>query len=169
MIHADEATFRQDSTLHRTWARRGSQPEIPVTGERRSVKVFGCVDIYSARFLFRRDSVFNAETYLDFLEQVADRCYPQPVIWIQDNAAYHKESGVWEWFAANREWWTVVNLPPYSPDLNASERIWHHTRVTATHNRYFSTQVELNGTLTRVFRSIQRRPEQIRGYLRPFL
>lgn len=131
--------------------------------------MFGCVEIYSARFIFRRDSVFNAETYLDYLEQVADRYYPQPVIWIQDNAPYHKEARVREWFSVNREWWTVANLPSYSPELNASERIWRHTRVTATHNRYFSTQAELNTTLTRVFRSIQRRPEQIRGYLRPFL
>ena len=59
-------------------------------------------------------------------------------------------------------------LPPYSPDLNAVERLWHHTRLTGTHNRYFEDIDELNGTLTRVFRSMQRRPEQIHGYLQPF-
>ncbi len=77
LIHGDEASFRQDSTLHATWARRGVQPQVPVTGQRRSVKVFACVEIHSARFLYRRDSVFNAETYLDFLEQVARHYYPR--------------------------------------------------------------------------------------------
>ena len=116
------------------------QPEVPVTGQRRSVKVFGCVEIHSARFLYRRDSVFNAETYLGFLEQVARQYYPRPVFWVQDNASYHKDANVWDWFAANRSWWTVFNLPPYSPEFNA--------------------------TPTRVFRSIQRRPDQIRDTYR---
>ena len=140
-----------------------------MTGQRKSIKVFGCVEVYSARFHYRRDTVFNAMTYLDFLEQIARHYYPRPVIWIQDNASYHKDHDVWAWFAANRSWWTVVNLPPYSPEFNASERLWHHTRVEGTHNRYFVTKEELNATLTSVFRSMQRRPEQIRGYLQPFL
>lgn len=168
LIHADEASFRQDSTLHATWARRGCQPQVPVTGQRNSVKVFGCVEIYSARFLYRRDKVFNAETYLKFLKQVARWYYPQPVIWIQDNASYHRDGDVWDWFAENRSWWTTANLPPYSPEFNAAEPLWHHTRITGTHNRYFETADALAGTLTRVFRSIQRSPKQIRGYLKPF-
>ena len=139
-----------------------------MTGQRRSVKVFGCVEVYSARFLYRRDAVFNARTYLVFLEQVARRYYPRPVIWIQDNASYHKHKDVWAWFRDNRHWWTVVNLPPYSPEFNAAERLWHHTRLTGTHNRYFVTEHELIDTLIRVFRSMQRRPDQIRGCLEAF-
>ena len=45
----------------------------------------------------------------------------------------------------------------------------HHTRITGTHNRYCATETELQTTLARVFRSIQRRPDQIRGYLQPFV
>ena len=168
LIHADEATFRQDSTLHWTWARRGHQPRAPVTGERRSVKVFGCVDVFSARFLYRRHRVFNGETYLDFLQQIDRRYAQQAVVWVQDNASYHKHRDVKAWFEDHDGRWTVVHLPPYSPELNATERLWHHTRITGTHNRYFATEAELHVTLTGVFRSIQRRPDQIRGYLQPF-
>ena len=141
---------------------------VPVTGQRNSVKVFGCVEVHSARFLYRRDTVFNAETYLAFLRQVARQYYPRPVIWIQDNASYHKDHDVWTWFAHNRHWWEVANLPPYSPEFNAAERLWHHTRITGTHDRYFDTEAELHSTLTCVFRSMQRNADQIRGYLRPF-
>ena len=79
-------------------------------------------------------------------------------------ASYHKHGDVWAWFSEHRHWWEVVNLPPYSPAFNATERLWHHTRMTGTHNRYFTSQEELNATLTRVFRSMQRQPSQIRGY-----
>jgi len=42
-------------------------------------------------------------------------------------------------------------------------------RIKGTHNRYFVDEHELLSTLTRVFKSIQRNPDQIVGYLQPFL
>ena len=169
MIFEDEASFRQDSTLHATWSRRGFPPQVPVTGQRRSIKIFGGVEIYSARFLYHRDTVFNAETYLGFLEQLARHYYPQPVLYIQDNASYHKDADVWAWFQDNRGWLEVYNLPPYSPKFNAVEPLWHHVRLQGTHNKYFASVDELGNTLIRVFRSMQQNPDQIRGYLEPFL
>ena len=165
----DEASFRQDSTLHSTWARIGHQPSFPVTGARKSVKIFGCVDIFSARFLYRRETVFNSESYLGFLCQIAKQYHGRKVIYIQDNASYHKDGEVWSWFKENRNWLEVFNLPPYSPEFNAAEPLWKYTRKVGTHNRYFESEDEIVDILTRVFRSIQKRPEQIKGYLRPFI
>ena len=168
LIHSDEASFRQDSTLHSTWSRRGHQPEIPVTGERKSIKVFGCIEVFSARFLYNRKDVFNGRTYIEFLEHTARAYYPRDVYHIQDNASYHKDADVRSWFRENKSWWRTWYLPPYSPDFNAAEPLWHHTRMEGTHDRYFASQREIMETLTRVFRSMQRRPQQIRGYLAPF-
>ena len=162
-------SFRQDSTLHATWARKGHQPLIPVTGARKSIKIFGSVELRSARFLYQRAKVFNSDTYINSLERLARYHYPRRVYHIQDNASYHKKKEVWAWFNENRSWWTVYNLPPYSPEFNAAEPIWHHVRIKGTHNRYFVDEHELLSTLTRVFRSIQRNPDQIAGYLQPFL
>ena len=118
--------------------------------------------------MYHLETVFNAETFLDFIEQIARRYYPQPVIFIQDNASYHHDQRVHSWFSANRHWWETHNLPPYSPEFNATERLWHHTRMSGTHNRYFPSRQELVVTLQKVFRSMQQKPEQIRGYLNPF-
>ena len=165
----DEASFRQDSTLHATWARRGHQPLIPVTGQRKSVKIFGSIDVLAAKFIYRSDDVFNAVSYMGFLEQIAKRYHGQRVFYIQDNASYHKDGDVWLWFKDNRKWIEVYNLPPYSPELNAAERLWHHTRITGTHNRCFNSEAEVYDTVTKVFRSMQQNPKQIKGYLRPFI
>lgn len=168
MIHGDEVSFRQDSTLYHTWSRWGCQPLVPVTGQRKGLKVFGSVEVFSARFLYKFAEVFNAKTYLGYLKQIAKAYFPRKTILIQDNASYHKDKDVWLWFSENRKWLTVFNLPPYCPDLNAAERLWHHTRVSGTHNRYFKTVVELSDAVVRVFKSVQHRPQQITGYLKPF-
>ena len=86
---------------------------------------------------------------------------------IQDNASYHKDAEVWRWFASNRHWRDVHQPPPCSPEFNPTERLWQHTRKTGTHNRYFATETELVGTLSRVFREMQSNPELIRSYLLP--
>jgi transposase len=155
LIFTDEASFRQDSTLHATWSRVGCRPEVPVTGERKSVKILGAIKLWRPQFDYRQDTVFNASTYLGFLEQLARRYRRQGAIMIQDNAPYHKDAEVWGWFKANRHWLEVHQLPPYSPELNPTERLWQHTRKNGTHNRFFAGLDALVATPTRVFGEIR--------------
>jgi len=146
----------------------GCPPEVPVTGERKSVKILGAIELWRTRFDYRQDTTFNANTYLGFLEQLARRYRRQGAIMIQDNASYHKDADVWKWFKSNRNWLEVHQLPPYSPELNPTERLWQHTRKTGTHNRFFSGVDALVATLTRVFAEMQSDPQSISSYLAPF-
>ena len=132
------------------------------------VKILGAVELSRSRFHYRRDAVFNAETYLDFLQQLAPHYRRRGAILIQDNASYHKDARVWGWFKSNRHWLEVHQLPPYSPEFNPTERMWQHTRKNGTHNRFFATETELMATLSRVFGDMQAHPETIRPYLVPF-
>ncbi len=154
--------------MHATWSRIGCPPEVPVTGERKSVKILGAVELWRARFHYRQDGVFNANTYLTFLEQLARHYRRQGAILIQDNASYHKDGEVWKWFRTNRHWLDVHQLPPYSPEFNPTERLWQHTRKNGTHNRYFENKADLASTLSRVFGEMQDYPDLIRPYLLPF-
>ncbi len=139
-----------------------------MTGERHSVKILGAVELWRCRFHYQSDSLFNASTYLAFLEQLARRYRRQGAVLIQDNASYHKDADVWAWFRSNRDWLEVHQLPPYSPEFNPTERLWQHTRKNGTHNRYFASTTELLGTLSRVFTEMQSYPDLIRPYLLPF-
>lgn len=135
------------------------------------MKVFGCIDIRRSKFLYQfAEEKFNTDTYLTFLENVlAKKYYPHKVCYIQDNASYHKDKDIWAWFKENKEWLFVKNLPPYCPELNATECIWHHTRMQGTHNQYFDTKEKIQEKLETVFSGIQKNPKEINGYIRPFL
>ncbi|OGT68507.1 MAG: hypothetical protein A3H43_05920 [Gammaproteobacteria bacterium RIFCSPLOWO2_02_FULL_42_9] len=133
------------------------------------MKIFGCINIHTADFNYHQDHVFNAETYLNFLEQVAEKYCHQHIFYIQDNASYHKDKKVWQWFKDHRNRIEVYNLPPYSPEFNATETLWHHTRMKGTHNRYFKSESEIVETLHQVFSAMQKNPKEIKGYLEPFL
>ena len=105
---------------------------------------------------------------MKFLHQLALHYRRRGAILIQDNASYHKDTGVWNWFRSNRHWLEVHQLPPYSPEFNPTERLWQYTRKNGTHNRYFATQAQLVTTLTRVFGEMQSYPELIRPSLLSF-
>ena len=147
----------------------GCPPEIPVTGERKNIKILGAIELWRTRFDYRQDTVFNATAYLGFLEQLARRYRRQGAILIQDNASYHKDAEVWAWFKSNRHWLEVHQLPPYSPELNPTERLWQHTRKNGTHNRFFGGLDALLATLTRVFGEMQSHPQLVQSYLNPFV
>ncbi|HUG81608.1 MAG TPA: SpoIIE family protein phosphatase [Bryobacterales bacterium] len=108
--------------MHASWGRVGRPLTIPVTGERHSVKILGAVELGRARFHYRREEVFNAASYLAFLEQLARSYRRRGAILIHDNASYHKDGQVWEWFGANRRWLEVHPLPSYSPELATGEK-----------------------------------------------
>ena len=55
LIFTDEASFRQDSTLHATWNRVGHPPEVPVTGERKNVKILNAIELWRTRFHYREE------------------------------------------------------------------------------------------------------------------
>ena len=171
IIFEDECSFRQDPTLHATWSRVGKQPLIPKTGQRKTMKIFGCVDITKNRFIYKTDAVFNAATYAAFLERVCQKFFAndRKDYYIQDNASYHKSSDVWDWFKENRKFIKVYNLPPYCPELNAVERLWKYVRKSGTHNCYFETHDDMKKNIHATLRSMQKRPSEISGYIKPFL
>lgn len=113
--------------------------------------------------------MFNGQTYTALLDSLARSYFRQEVFLVHDNAPYHNAPEVQTWMADHGHRFHLVSLPKYSPDLNAVERIWHHVRVNATHNRYFPTKQEFVSTLNGALRDIAMNPKQIAGYINPFL
>jgi transposase len=158
--------------MHSTWARVASQPHIPTRGERNTQKIFAAVRLDTAQFIYlHQQDYFQWETYVAFLDQVLVPAFYRRghrVFLIQDNASYHKKQETYQWFAQHRRYVEVFQLPPYWPELNATERIWNYTRKHATHNRYFEQPQHLCHALFRTFRHVQRHPEDIANLMRPF-
>jgi hypothetical protein len=143
---------------------------IPTTGQRNTQKVFGAVDIRrpNAHFVLG-EAMFNGPSYVAFLANLVGAYPRREVYLIHDHAPYHETPEVYDWLAQQRGRFHLISLPKYSPDLNAQERIWHHVRMEATHNRYYPTKPEFVSALGGTLRDIAVNPQQIAGYLVPFL
>lgn len=164
----DEAAFRQEPTMHRTWARIGQQPQIFTYGKRNTQHVFGAIAIYLMKFFYQFAETCNAITYFKFLEYIVKKIYPSKIFLVKDNARYHKEEQIKLWCKDNKRYIECWFLPPYSPELNPMEPIWKYTRKQGTHNRFFGNTDELKHSIKTVFKSINRSPSAIQNYILPY-
>jgi len=111
---------------------------------RKSVAVFGAVRPADGRLLTQRCESFNASTFLSFLQRlVRHRRRGHIMVVVTDNARWHHAKALEPWLKKHRKTIQLDFLPPYSPELNAIERVWKLTRRLCTHNRYFATMEEL--------------------------
>lgn len=139
LVFADESGFSLHPKLGRVWARRGSQPTVPTTSQHhKRLNLFGWVDpLYGWHGLFRWPKG-NREGFLAFLKYLCHRVKGWKVYLYVDGAPWHKGQEIKDFLAQHREV-QMEYLPPYHPELNAQERVWHLIRYEVTTNRYHGT------------------------------
>ncbi|WP_405680878.1 IS630 family transposase [Streptomyces sp. NBC_00868] len=87
-----------------------------------------------------------------------------PIVLVWDILNTHLALGM-KRYAAEHDWLTVFQLPPYAPDLNPVEGIWSLLRRGPMANTAFTDPDHLTRTLRRGLRHIQLRPALIDGCL----
>lgn len=144
ILFGDEASFAQWGSLSYTWARKGQQPTVKTSGQRKAYKVMGLIDYFSGAFFYKTHTGrFNSATYEAFLTEVLARTKGRHLILIQDGASYHTSKAMQAFFAQHADRLTVYQLPKYSPDFNPIEYLWRNIKKQATHLRYFPTFADL--------------------------
>lgn len=100
---------------------------------RKSIALFGAVQIRSGKLVTMTASPFNSESFAAFLQYlVRHRNRRRRTILVLDNARYHHPP-------TSPDCLRLDYLPPYSPELNPIERVWKLLRRLRIHNQYFET------------------------------
>ena len=116
---------------------------------RKSVALFGAVNIRTGRLVTMITSLFDAAAFEAFLRLLLrHRKRSGQMVAILDNAAYHHAEDLGPLLQRHRSHLRLDYLPPYSPELNPIERVWKLLRKLRTHNQYFETLDELITAVT---------------------
>jgi hypothetical protein len=117
-------------------------PVLLHASTRKSIALFGAVNLRSGTLVSMLTSPFNAQSFGAFLRQLARHRDPwRRNVVILDNAGYH----ALDQCPASL---TLDYLPPYSPELNPIERVWKLLRRLRIHNQYFETLGRLLAEVT---------------------
>ena len=139
MWFEDEARFGQQGTTTRVWARAGSRPRAVRQTKYEWLYVIGAVCPQTGDTVGLLSPTINSDVVNVFLRQFTAEV-PQDVhiLLLWDRAGFHmsKELKVPENV-------TIVPLPPYSPELNPVENLWHYLRSHYWANRTYTDYDDL--------------------------
>jgi transposase len=135
----DEARFGQQGTLTRVWARRGSRPRAVRQQGRTSLYAMVAVCLATGAVSAMVASGLDTEVLNSFLRQVGqDLPAGVHAVLIWDGAGYH--TGTDLVVPGNI---SLIQLPPYSPELNPVENLWHYLRSHYWSNRAYRDYADL--------------------------
>src|SRR3954464_2351123 len=174
IVFEDEAGATLRPPKARTWAARGHTPVVAVSGKggRVSMAALVCYRPGCRGRLFYRIRVhrrrrgerrsFSEDDYAGLIAAAHVQLHA-PIILIWDNLNVHLSAVMRAFCEAHSDWLTVVQLPAYACELNATEGVWAHVKRDLG-NLLAGTVDELAVSAKRLLKRIQYRPEVIDGF-----
>jgi transposase len=164
----DEARFGLKPTYRRRWSSKGRRPIAPSRTRYAWTYLYAVVEPETGEVFWLILPQANTALMQLFVNEYA-ASLPQDVmvVLVLDGAAWHTTNKL-----AVPPNIRLVGLPPYTPELNPAERLWHLTRE-ATSNRVFADLDALEDRLCDRCNALSARPELIRsttsyhGYRQP--
>jgi transposase len=158
----DECHFQQHGSRCIMWVpAEETDPTLLHAPTRKSVALFGAVNLHDGQLVTQFSPKFDAVTFWDFLKKILRRRPSnRRLVLILDNARYHHATLLQPFLAERRQVLSLSFLPPYSPELNPVERVWKLTRRLCTHNQYFPLLNDLVAAVTAQL-ELWRKPNQM--------
>ena len=135
----DEARIGQQGTLTRVWGERGSRPSAVRQSEYEWAYLFAAVNPTtgaSSALIAPTVNTHYMNRHLAFIGREAGPGVH--VVLVLDQAGWHVAKAL-----KVPKNMTLLHLPPYSPELNGSERIWGFLRSRYLGNRVYKDYDEL--------------------------
>ena len=134
----------------RGWIRKGVRREIPTNGSQKRVNILGALNLETMRVYRQEYLTLNAENVIVFLTFLLAMSPKGILHVILDQGRYQNCKAVWAFAAANPRI-CLHYLPPYSPNLNAIERLWKIMHEHTTNNQYHPNFKAFREKLQRFF------------------
>jgi len=129
----DETIITETPPLYGAYGHIGQQVRVPITGNRAKRILHGAINVRSGAVALQITEAWTNETHRAFLRVVRDRWAGWNPVLFEDRATQHKSPGS---LAIATELGIEVRLlPRATPELNAMDHLWRHTKREALGDR----------------------------------
>ena len=144
----DEAGFGRINKPKYCWCEEGVRPSVPCRHIREYRYAFGAVEPLTGDSCFLVMPSCDTVCMNTFLQELSKQFKDDVILLCCDGAAWHKSKGL-----VVPENITLLNIPPYTPEMNPIEQIWKQLRSMGFKNEVFKT---LNHVVDRLCETICR-------------
>lgn len=135
----DEARIGQQGTLTNVWAMRGSRPTAVKQTDYEWVYLWAAVNPVTGESCAILTPTVGTTVMNQHLKMIGEQVGPgRHAVLVLDRAGWHVAKALE--VPVNL---TLLHLPPYSPELNPTERVWAYMRSHYLSNRAYKDYDEL--------------------------
>ena len=123
ILFLDEATFKLEPHIIRSWFPKGSRPTIKyVLNKFQKIHTFGALGI--GKITTKLSPKINRKKFLAFIKRLNK--HHKKLCVIVDNAKWHLTKEILKFIKQTEI--KLIRLPPYSPELNPIEQYWKNIK-----------------------------------------
>jgi transposase len=126
LLMLDETIITETPPLYSCYGHIGEQVRVPITGNRAKRILHGAINIRSGDVALLITEEWTKETHQTFLSMVRSHWRGWNIVLFEDRASQHKSPDSRDW--AERLGIEVRLLPKATPELNAMDHLWRHTK-----------------------------------------
>jgi transposase len=133
----DETIITETPPLYSAYGYAGEQVRVPITGNRGKRILHGAINVATGDVWLLITQVWDLVTHQGFLAMVRSHWRGWRVVLFEDRAGQHTSPDTLEW--ADRLGIEIRFLPRATPELNAMDHLWRHTKREALGSRATQT------------------------------
>lgn len=137
LLFTDATILRWFPPLRSTWAFRGQQAQVPITGENAKRVLFAAINPRTGHRLILRRFRQRQEDFQEFLRHLRRRYGRRPLGLLLDKASCHQAAGSQR--LAGKLKVTLLWLPKQCPELNPQDHLWREMKRLIVANRQFQS------------------------------
>jgi len=133
----DETIITETPPLYSCYGRIGEQVQVPITGNRSKRILHGAINIKTGDISLLITKEWTKLEHQGFLSGVRSHWRGWNIVLFEDRASQHTSPESLEW--ADELGIEVRLLPKATPELNAMDHLWKHTKREALSDRETET------------------------------
>jgi len=118
------------------WIKRGKTKQLKTNNGRKRTNINGALNLKTKEVLYVEDERINSQTMIVLLQLILEKQKEGKIHIILDNARYYHSQLVKDFLTKNKRI-CLHFLPPYSPNLNIIERLWHILKKMVVYNKFY--------------------------------
>lgn len=119
------------------WIKKGSEKTLQTTGKQLRLHFCGAICLNKMSCFIKEYNTVDADAMIDFFSNLEKQSDASKIYVILDNARANKNKKLTKFLETSKI--EMKYLPPYSPNLNAIERLWKVMREKKIYNRYYES------------------------------
>jgi transposase len=131
------------------WIPKGETKTLPTTNTQFRLHLNGAINLNTMGIFTREYETIDAASIISFFKDLELANPFKAIHIICDNGRSNKNKDIRQYLETSRI--KIHYLPPYSPNLNAIERLWKIMREHVTYNKYYPRFIEFKDKVHEFF------------------